>query len=248
MKRVQDLFGKIKTTMMQKKCYTLLPSHLKAAEQGVERMMKNPTRRKGQSLVEFVLMLPLFLLIVSGLVEFGFWMLKYSNMVLATRNAARFALDNDYRFIDNRCTPARTAACADRAVCGRDFYCKTAMIAIDTMNRYAPQIQLDPRTDDVVVSVFTLTEGRYVTDRYPNNAGWSYYGNHRSRFSSADVQTLLQRQNVNNTSAGYVLVEVYYNYHQVLGLPWLTAFVPDPLPLYSYTFMPLYSAAPTPTP
>lgn len=210
--------------------------------------MRALRQRKGQSLVEFTLILPLFLIIVSGLVEFGFWMLKYSNMVQATRNAARFALDNDYRFIDSRCTPVRTAACDTRSVCGKDFYCKTAMIAMDTMAQYAPQITLDPATDDVVVSVFTLTEGHYVTGRFPDNNGWSYYGNHTSRFTSADVQNLLQSRGIQNTSTGYVLVEVFYNYHQVLGLPWLKPFVPDPLPLYSYTFMPLYSAAPTPTP
>lgn len=205
-------------------------------------------QRKGQGLVEFTLSLPLLLLIITGLIEFGFWMLKYSNMVQAARNAARFALDNDYRFIDSRCTPTRTQACEARDVCGLDFYCKTALIAMDTMARYAPQVILDSTTDDVVVSVFTLTEGHYVTNRYPDSDGWSYYGNHQSNFSVSDVQAMLQRRGVQNTSAGYVLVEIYYNYHQVLGLPWLTAFVPDPLPLYTYTFMPLYSAAPTPTP
>lgn len=208
--------------------------------------MHAPRQRKGQSLVEFVLILPLFLLIVSGLVEFGFWMLKYSNMVQATRNAARFALDNDYRFIKAQCTPVRTSACD--AVCGEDFYCKTALMAINALAQYAPQITLDPATDDVVISVFTLTEGHYVTNRFPDNDGWSYYGNYSSRFTSADVQHLLQTRDIQNTSTGYVLVEVFYNYHQVLGLPWLKAFVPDPLPLYSYTFMPLYSAVPTPTP
>ncbi|HID85429.1 MAG TPA: hypothetical protein EYP54_10100 [Anaerolineales bacterium] len=208
--------------------------------------MHAPRQRKGQSLVEFVLILPLFLLILSGLVEFGFWMLKYSNMVQATRNAARFALDNDYRFIKAQCTPVRTSACD--AVCGEDFYCKTALMAINALAQYAPQITLDPATDDVVISVFTLTEGHYVTNRFPDNDGWSYYGTRSSRFTSADVQHLLQTRGVQNTSTGYVLVEVFYNYHQVLGLPWLKAFVPDPLPLHSYTFMPLYSAAPTPTP
>lgn len=209
---------------------------------------------KGQSLVEFTLILPLLLLILGGLVEFGFWMLQYSNLIQATRNAARFALDNDYRYTDPRCTPVRTAACdaqTARDVCGADFYCKTAMIAMDNMYRYAPHITLNAATDDVVVSVFTLTEGHYVTNRYPaenGENGWSYFGNHTSHFTTADVQHLLSEQGIENTSAGYVLVEVYYDYHQVLKLPWLTLFVPDPIHLHGYTFMPLYSAAPTPTP
>ncbi len=216
-----------------------------------ERPPSSRRKGRGQSLVEFVFILPVLLLILSGLVEFGFWMLEYSNLIQATRNAARFALDNDYRFIMPECTPNRTASCnvgSGRDICGQDFYCKTVIIVMDTMGQHAPQITLDPATDDVVVSVFTLTEDHYVTDRYPDADGWSYYGNHTSAFTNAEIQQILDNQGVENTSAGYVLVEVFYNYHQILGLPWLTAFVPDPIPLYGYTFMPLYSAAPTPTP
>ena len=213
-----------------------------------EPHMSAEQRRKGQSLVEFTLMLPLLLLILGGLVEFGFWMLKYSNLIQATRNAARFALDNDYRYTDPDCTPTRKPACDaenGRDVCGRDFYCKTAMIAFDNMRQYAPHITLDPSTDDIVVSAFTL-DGDTVIARHPGADGWSYYGNHVSKFSTAEIQDLLAQQDLEGVGAGYVLVEVYYNYHQVLGLPWLKVFVPDPIPLYGYTFMPLYSAEPTP--
>jgi hypothetical protein len=48
--------------------------------------------------------------------------------------------------------------------------------------------------------------------------------------------------------AGLVLVEIYYDYHMVLGLPWITAFVPNPIPLHAYTIMPNSSVEPTATP
>jgi hypothetical protein len=46
---------------------------------------------------------------------------------------------------------------------------------------------------------------------------------------------------------GFIAVEVYYCYHQVLGLPLLTDFVPNPVQIHAYTFMPLPAAQPTPT-
>jgi hypothetical protein len=37
---------------------------------------------------------------------------------------------------------------------------------------------------------------------------------------------------------------VHYNYHQVLKLPWLAPFVPDPMLLRAYTMMPIAAAEP----
>lgn len=49
-------------------------------------------------------------------------------------------------------------------------------------------------------------------------------------------------------SKGFLAVEVYYCYNQVLNLPIFTTFVPNPLMIHAYTIMPLPAAAPTPTP
>ena len=215
-------------------------------------------QRRGQSFVEFAIIVGILLIFLSGLVEFGMWMLQYSNLVMASRNAARFALSNDYRIVNPPCqSNPRGPVCDPRSPsfsddeCQKDFYCKAALLAVQTLAANEPTVRLDPDAgDDVVISVFTLTEydPAVVTDRHPDEDGWSFYGNQTSRFSRTDVKNLLVSQGVVNTSAGYVLVEIYYNYHQMLGLPWLVMFVPDPIPLHVYTFMPLYSAAPTPTP
>jgi len=207
-------------------------------------------RPRAQSLIELVLLFSTLLIIFSGLVEFGFWMLEYSNLVVSARNAARFAVDDDYRFIQGVCTPTPTPACftGSPSPCAKDFFCKTAIIAEDTLRQNKPAIVLDATADDIVVSAFTFTEGVGITQRFPSPTGWSRYGNHTSRFSNADVINMLTSQGLGTTSSGYVLVEIFYNYHHKLGLPWITVFVPNPMPLHVYTFMPLYSAAPTPTP
>ena len=215
--------------------------------------MRRTRRPRGQSLIELVLLFSTLLIIFSGLVEFGFWMLEYSNLVVAARNASRFALDDDYRFIETACTPSPSPACftGSPPPCTKDFYCKTAYIALNTLLQNKPAVALDPATDDVVVSVFTFTEGNasVVTDRHPAPTGyWSLYGNYASRLSNSEIRSKLASQGVAHTSAGYVAVEIFYNYHHKLGLPWITAFVPNPMLLHVYTFMPLYSAAPTPTP
>jgi len=213
--------------------------------------------KRGQSLLELALMFSVLLLILSGLVEFGFWMLDYSSMVVATRNAGRFAVDNDYRIIRPEChTSPRAPTCDPTnaafslAICGQDFYCKVAHYARQNLEEHSPEIYLDAAAgDDVVVSVLTFTVGHGITDRHPKPQGyWSYFGNQNSRFTNSEIIDMLTRQGLTNSSSGYVLVETFYNYHQKLGLPWLRVFIPDPIPLHAYTFMPLYSASPTPTP
>jgi hypothetical protein len=44
------------------------------------------------------------------------------------------------------------------------------------------------------------------------------------------------------------LVEVYYCYHQVLNLPFISQFIPNPMRLHTYSIMPAPEAIPTPTP
>ena len=47
-------------------------------------------------------------------------------------------------------------------------------------------------------------------------------------------------------NSGAVLVEIYYEYEMLLGLPWITAFLPDPpiILLHAYTIMPNANAEP----
>jgi Flp pilus assembly protein TadG len=49
-------------------------------------------------------------------------------------------------------------------------------------------------------------------------------------------------------SKGFVAVEVFYCYHQILGIPVLTQFIPNPVRIHAYTLMPLPAVQPTLTP
>jgi len=64
-----------------------------------------------------------------------------------------------------------------------------------------------------------------------------------TQFSNAQITSLIS--SVAPPSTGIVLVEIFYSYPQLLKLPVLTNVLPDPIPLYVYTLMPLSAAQPT---
>lgn len=256
---------------------------------------KRPRRRRaGQSLVEIALALPVLLIMLTGMLEFGFALNQYLNALDAAREGARFASDGD-PLLRDAATPLPPPAldCATT-----DFYVQAACVALETM---AP-VPLDPTRDDVVISVFRVLAGQ-VVGRWPGCAPdnpddcprdppvmpetrgeWHLFGSgnpctngldddddgaiddgcvnpgdaigapepscdvdtditcHPSRFTIEDVEARID-PDAPNTAV--MLVEVFYNYDQLLKLPWITAFVPDPLPMHTYTIIPVPAAEPT---
>jgi Flp pilus assembly protein TadG len=200
---------------------------------------------RGQSLVEFTILLPVLLIMISGLIEFGFMLNYYLDMIDAAREAARWAAGDDPLHIDN------TATWIDP---NTNFYGRVCTVANNSIDvGSGGQIDLDSATDDIVVSAFSVAGGA-VSARFPASLGengWSCMcpgcgsGNHTSQFTSAQVQALL---NPAAPNTGVVLVEMWYDYHMILGLPWIKAFVPDPVTLYAYSMMPNPNVEPTPTP
>ncbi len=65
-------------------------------------------------------------------------------------------------------------------------------------------------------------------------------------FTAATMQSYLNNTAMPNK--GFVVVEVIYCYHQVLNIPIIAQFLPNPMKIHTYTVMPLPSAQPTPTP
>ncbi len=230
-------------------------------------------RIRCQSFVEIAIILPVLLMLITGLVEFGFGLLEYLGIQDAVRNAARYASDGAYN--------ARDATYLD-CTHTRDFYRQTACLVNQELRQERPLVHmndngtpddysddyLDPmHGDDIIISAFGILEGTGVSARFPTeygDQGWSYaldlttnvlgtpHRNAVSAFSSADVNSLWLNTDTNynhhTPSTGLVIVEVFYHYDQKLKLPWITAFLPDPLPLHFYTVMSLSSAEPTPTP
>lgn len=204
---------------------------------------------RGQSLVEFTILLPVLLIMISGLIEFGFMLNYYLDVIDAAREAARWGAGDDPVHIDN------TATWIDP---NTNFYGRVCTVANNSIDvGSGGQIDLDPATDDIVVSAFSVSGGA-VARRFPGSgagvagpqSGWSCMrvlgaAGRNSQFTSAQVQALL---NPAAPNTGVVMVEMWYDYHMILGLPWITAFVPDPVTLYAYSMMPNANVEPTPTP
>jgi hypothetical protein len=201
--------------------------------------------RRGQSLVEFTVLLPVLLIMISGVIEFGFMLNYYLDLIDAAREATRWGAGDD---------PVHDLS-GTWDDPNESFYLEVQDVALDSINiGSGGQISLDPASDDIVISAFSVSGGT-ITARFPGGPctcgtgygedGLSLYGNHGSDFTTAEVQALLDPSAPNT---GIVMVEIWYDYHMLLGLPWITAFVPDPVGLYAYTMMPNPNVEPTPTP
>jgi hypothetical protein len=215
-------------------------------------------RSSGQSLVEIAILFPILLMLLSGIVEFGFLLNQYLNLLDGAREAARFASDGDPFIRD----PANQNCSLSLGPITQDFYNQAACLA----QQVALPIRLDSAKDDIVISAFGVANG-IVVARYPANpqdpAGgtetpgeWHLFGSgggctatadncNPSKFSNARINSYLSGAAPNT---GLVVVEIYFDYNQVLALPWITAFVPDPVHVHTYAIMPLVAAEPDPYP
>jgi hypothetical protein len=141
-------------------------------------------------------------------------------------------------------------------------------------NGLNPFMLLNPALDDVVVTVFTVSHNQ-VTNTWPmngpgvDNGKYWALSNHDNNASSNNWTRDCQGNVVRNTphytptsvsnqllaygpnvpdAKGYVAVEFFYCYNQVLNLPLITQFIPNPFQIHAYTIMPLPPGSPTPTP
>jgi Flp pilus assembly protein TadG len=212
-------------------------------------------RRRGQSLVEFAILLPVLLIMMSGVIEFGIMLNYYLDLIDAAREAARWAADAD---------PLRNAA-GTYVGTNNQFYLDTQQLTKESLLAASDNLidWIDNPADlgddddddcsitinggnDIVISAFGAMNGT-VDQRFPTGSpvGLSLCGHQTSKFTSAQVAALLDPL---APTTGLVLVEVFYDYHMVMALPWITAFVPDPITLHAYSIMPNANVEPTPTP
>jgi hypothetical protein len=197
-------------------------------------------RRKtwGQSIVEFAVLLPLLVMMLSGLIEFGFMLNYYLDLIDAAREAARFAANDD---------PLHNDATGVYQDPNPGFYLRAQTVTLQSLTiGSGGQITLNPAVDDVVISAFSVAGG-VVDKRFPFGTGQvALYSNKLSELDvAADINPALI---VAAPNTGLVSVEIFYDYNMILGLPWIRAFVPDPVTLYAYTIMPNVNVEPTPTP
>jgi hypothetical protein len=210
---------------------------------------RNGGKSRGQSLVEVAIAFPVFIMLLSGVIEFGFILNYYLSLLDATRDTARFFSNQD-PFLPDGVTD------------NQNFYYQTALDVQKTLdpkisdaNYVGRRIVLDPAHDDVIVSVYgadyIASGNRVVLSR---DAGPYYLfppaddaANQRTEphyLSIFTTQDILNTRVCGAPNAGLLVVEVHYNYHQVLGLPWMTAVISNPLHLRAYTIMPIRAGEP----
>jgi hypothetical protein len=164
----------------------------------------------------------------------------------------------------------RQTACLAIAELANESPTITLCLPNSAADRHCPRPWAEQ--DDVIISVFAVTReitwtdrSEWLMSRFPGSGGehgWSYAADlmggggsngdqsvgrtamHSSNYSTEDIRAKLDPVNINS---GFVLVEINYNYYQILALPWFTAFVPDPQWLKLYSVWPLTSAEPTHT-
>jgi len=150
--------------------------------------------------------------------------------------------------------------------------CPTASRFCNGLN---PLVYLDPAVDDVIIKIFTVEGSKNVTHVYPvpdeslDTGYWAFSdhdevdtvhnGNWQRGCDPADPAIVNTETHYTKTSVeselltgsplnkGYVAIEFYYCYHQVLNLPLEDWFVPNPMRIHAYTLMPLPAAQPYPT-
>jgi len=235
------------------------------------------TGKRGQSFVELALVLPVLIIMLAGMTEVAFFVGRYLDALDLTREAARFASVRLYTatlpsaqydcsnanafdfYYDTSCIfspPANSPSCVSAQFC----------------NGFNPYLTMDLAHDDIVITAFTTdyNQADGKIEVAPNGVhpanGWAFSTNTGNGtdnwkydcqgnvvtstpyYTAARVNaTLLQSADI-TTNKGFVAVEFYYCYHQVLNLPIISNIVPNPARIHVYTVMPLPSAQPTPTP
>jgi hypothetical protein len=224
----------------------------------------------GQSFVELAIVLPVLLFLLIAFVEVGAIIYNYLSLLDVVREAARFAADRDPEVLNGDMSNYPNSACEDNAL---HYYLDTACVVIGT--NFNQDINLNPLTDDIAISIFTI-DNNIVTDRRPNDSDgvWSLYSDNWTRNCDGTVHSKKPffPQEVGDSWVSYepptfgtgtptlnvppgelsdkgiVLVEIYYCHHQILNLPLINDIIPNPIPLHAFTVMPAPKAAPTPTP
>lgn len=208
------------------------------------------SKPRGQSFIELALVFMILMLLFAGVVELGNLINIYLDIIDSAREAARYA---------NAVSLYKVDPVSGAKYIGEDVYDKSAQVAWATLNPACTlllppkpgaancppnemKIDFDPATDDIVISILSYDGSTLL--RFPS-VGWSRFGNHTSTVSDGDIIANLDPSAPNT---GLVLVEVFYDYNQLLGMPFFTDVLPDPIPVHAFSIMPYPGAEPTPTP
>jgi hypothetical protein len=203
---------------------------------------------KSQSLVELAFMFMTLLSMLAVMVEGGNLLNQYINLVDGAREGARSGSTDDPLYEDP-ISHLRTNY--------RPFFAKIYLIIEGNKTSQArgaiyPLTLSKENGDDIVITFYSITTQAgsftHATPFYDSNV--SEYGNKSSLFDPGKIAGLIDTHTPNT---GLVVVEIFYNYNQILRF---FSFTNDPahpelkytIPLHAYSIMPLSAAEPTPTP
>lgn len=200
---------------------------------------------RGQSMTELAIFMPIFLIIMTGIAEMGFYINAYLNVLDATRESARYGADLDpfinYEAIGklyNTHSPFYGGAPADCDTT-TEFY---SVLACYTLQNIPYELDPDNNYDDIIISAFTVKNGTVLVrwpdylDTYGPKTGWSLLGNQDvSQFSNAKINSFMDSA---SPDQGLLIIEIFYQHEQILALPFLTAFIPKDIGIHVYTVMP----------
>lgn len=207
------------------------------------RNKKRP-KTKAQSLVEFAITLPILLLLLLGMVEFGFMLNTYLSLQDAIRGAGR-----RYSTI----SPFQAGGALDT-----DFFENAAQYVAEELappdEPAARRLPLDSSRDNVLVSLIEAIvdkdTGAISVDRRPSGSYYKLYSatSPASQYTDANVETLLKRDSASPISAGLLTIEIYYGYTGTLNTPFTRPFMSEsnPMMLYASVAMPTVYAKPFP--
>src|SRR5271157_1592815 len=205
---------------------------------------KGRNKSRGQSLVEIAITLPLLLMLFASMIEFGFMLNYYMALIDATRYAAREYSNGDPFLPD---TDTHRNAIDWFYIDAANTVAKQLAPMTDSNGNVDPndtsvKTQLNPATDDVIVTAYSVDGTTIKTLNISGldaNGEYHLYGNENASVTSS---TLLNTIQSSDPCEGILVVEVYFTYHQVLNLPWLAP-LGSPV-MHADTIMPLSAAEP----
>ncbi|MGD0006702.1 MAG: TadE/TadG family type IV pilus assembly protein [Anaerolineaceae bacterium] len=234
-------------------------------------------KNRGQSLLEFAILVPVLVLFVLGAAEITLFIGTYIDVIDLTRESARFASVRDpfLSYSGTNCSADYTKPTPDP---NNSFFYDTACIfsplkASDSCstadptfcNGFNSTIFFKSNEDDIVINVFTVTNDHVTLQTGPWAWSTSRDSTHTVNwqrncdgspivptpspyFTIAKMNAYLAETSGTVPNKGFVTVEAYYCYHQVMKVPLIGLLFPDPMRIHVYTIMPLPAAAPADTP
>lgn len=201
--------------------------------------------QSAQSMVEFAIALPILILLLTGMVEFGFMLNTYLSIQDAARTTARrYSTINPFN-ADGTDNPA--------------FYQDAALYAVELLapsgDPQTRQIIIEEGRDNILISLIgvevdesTDPDSIATITRYSGAEFYQLYGatNPPTTFVDDNITAFLTTGGAEPADAGLLIVEIYYGYEGTLNLPWMRPlFSPEnPSMLYVSVVMPTIYAKP----